>query len=690
MEKRFILAIALVFIILFLWPLLFGRRRPSPAPPPQKRPQEVQKEKPPVEPPKRESLPQVSQVSEETIIPVQTPIYEVLLTTEGARAVSWKLKDYFKRGEEPKLLFRIDDPNLQRDLDNNNISEELREKFEENRIILSDSVTVVIEEKGSRWLIFDERMYTAYAARKEGGKFNIYEPEYMDLIPLTADKCLAIQFEDPEIQDEMEDARWTPNRGSLIVEDVEGAQDSMEFLYTTSTGIEISKKMTFFADKYFVDVDIGFRNPSSEEAKLGRYNLLWGPGIAKDEMISYMEVAKEGPMVLLRTEKGLMKHWKSPGFPASCAGGKSTLLPEQGGPISWVGFASKYFAAVLIPGPESWWSDTEKAGKRYAVITDVKDTVLPPALPAKDVWKEWGDSTTVALVWPELPIAAGETVLHGFRVYVGPKKWDILRGIQGRDGSTENLGLAKMIDFGMFSPLGKATLWLLKVFYHVGRNYGVAIILLTILIKLLYLPLTQKSFKSMRKMQELQPKISALRDRYRDDPQRLNKETMKLYKQHGASPLGGCLPLLFQIPVFWALFATLRGAVEMRGAMFIPGWITDLSLPDTVAVIAGRFPLRILPLLMTGSMLVQQFIFGTGGGSGAGQSNKMMAFMPLIFAFIFYGMPSGLVLYWFFSNILAIGHQYLIRRQQSTETEDQGKDEGQKTRSTRSRKSIGP
>jgi YidC/Oxa1 family membrane protein insertase len=676
MEKRFILAIALVFIILFLWPLLFGRRRPSPAPPPQKMPREVQKEEPEAEPPKREVLPQVS---EETIISVQTPIYEVLLTTEGARAVSWKLKEYFKRGKEPKSLFRIDDPNLQSDLDNNNISEELKQRFKENRVPISDDVTVEMEEKGSRWLISDEQMYTVYSVRKEEGKFNIYEPEYMDMIPLTAEKCLAMQFHDPELQGEMEDAQWTPDRGSLIVEDVEGAQDSIEFLYTTSTGIEIFKKMTFFRDSYFVDVDIGFRNPSSEEARLGRYDLCWGPGISKDEIIADMEVAKEGPMVLLRTEKSLMRHWKSPGFPASCAGGKSVLLSEQGGPISWVAFASKYFATVLIPGPDSWWSDPEKGEKRYAVATDAKDTVLPPALPLKDVWKEWGASTTVALVRPESPIAAGETVLHEFRVYVGPKKWDILRGIQSRDGSTEGLGLSKMISFGMFSPLGKATLWLLKVFYRVGGNYGIAIILLTILIKLLYLPLTQKSFKSMRKMQELQPKISDLREKYRDDPQRLNKETMKMYKQHGASPLGGCLPMLFQIPVFWALFATLRGAVEIRGAMFIPGWVTDLSLPDTVAVIAGRFPLRILPLLMTGSMLVQQLIFGTGGGSGAGQSNKMMAFMPLIFAFIFYGMPSGLVLYWFCNNILAIGHQYLIRRQQSTKTEDQEEDEGKKT-----------
>jgi YidC/Oxa1 family membrane protein insertase len=427
-----------------------------------------------------------------------------------------------------------------------------------------------------------------------------------------------------------------------------------------------------------VDVDIGFQNSSSEEKKLGGYNLCWGPGIAKDEILADMEVAREGPIALVNTEDGakIIKHWHRTGF--ACFGGKHVQVPEQQGPISWVGFGSKYFVAVLIPGPDSWWSDMEKGGKRYSIATDVKDTVLPTALPPKDVWNEWGRKTTVALVRPEFSIPAGESVTHQFRVYVGPKKWDILRGIDGRDGSTDKLGLGKMVDFGMFSPLGKATLWLLKVFYRVSNNYGVAIIFMTILIKILYFPLTQKSFKSMRKMQELAPKIAVLKDRHRDDPQRLQKETMKLYKQQGVNPMGGCLPLLFQMPVFWALFTTLRNAVELRGAMFIPGWVTDLSLPDTVAAVAG-FPIRVLPILMTGSMLAQQFLFGSGGQT---QSNKMMAFMPLIFAFIFYGMPSGLVLYWLCNNILAIGHQYLIRRQQNTVTEEQGENTGKKTRSS--------
>jgi YidC/Oxa1 family membrane protein insertase len=473
-----------------------------------------------------------------------------------------------------------------------------------------------------------------------------------------------MKFRDPEIQDEIEDIRWTATSQN------EGDQNSIVFSYTTSTGIDISKKLTFYPDSYFVDVDISFQNQSSEDVRLGGYDLRWGAGLAKDRMLRNMDVAGEGPVALVRTEKGLrtIKHWHRTGF--ACFGGKYVRVPEFNGPISWVAFTSKYFAAALIPGPEPWWSDTGKGEKRYAIATEAEDTVLPPSLSAQEVWTEWGNHSTIALVWPEFPVASEETVLHTYRVYVGPKKWDILRSVQGRDGATEKLGLGRLIDLGRFGILGKGALWLLKVFYRVIPNYGVGIIFLSILIKILYFPLMNKSFKSMRKMQELQPKLTALREKHRDDPQRMQKETMKMYKQHGASPWGGCLPMLFQLPVLFALFGTLRGAVELRGAVFISGWINDLALPDTVAAI-GSIPIRILPLLMTGTMLLQQFIFGSGGGGGAGQSNKMMAFMPVIFLFFFYSVPSGLVLYWTCNSLLAMGHQYLIRRQDDTIIEDE-------------------
>ncbi len=553
-----------------------------------------------------EATEDIERPPEETIITKETPLYKIEFTTEGARAVSWELKDYPRR----------------------------------------------------------------YRKEPEGGV------ESVNLIPDTAKKCLTMKFHDPEIQDEIEDIRWTAT--------TQGESDPIVFSYTTSKGISISKKIIFHPDSYFVDVDISFQNQSPEDIKLGGYDLHWGAGLTKDGMLKDMDVANEGPVALVNTEDGakLIKHWHRTGF--ACFGKNYVQVRGSDYPISWVAFTSKYFAAALIPGPEPWWSDLGKRGERYAVAVENTDPLLSPT--AQEIWAEWGNNSTIALVWPEFPIASDETVLHTYRVYVGPKKWDILRSIQGRDGAdgadgtTEKLRLGKIIDLGRFGFLGKGALWLLKVFYRMIPNYGVGVIFLSILIKVLYFPLMNKSFKSMRKMQELQPQLKALKEKHRDDPQRMQKETMKMYKQHGASPMGGCLPMLFQLPVLFALFGTLRGAVELRGAVFISGWINDLALPDTVAMI-GSIPVRILPLLMTGTMLIQQLIFGAGGGGGAKQGNKMMAFMPVIFLFFFYSVPSGLVLYWTCNSVFAMGHQYLIRRQHDTKTEDEENDGDKKGKS---------
>lgn len=594
MDKRSIIAIAMVFVILFLWPLLFSNRKKNTAIPPPKEQQIVQKQeeksKTDVTEPKSASK-IVSNWQQGTITTVQTPLYEAKLTSDGARIVSWKLKKYFNRTGDL-------------------------------------------------------------------GEFN--------LISNTAQKCLTIQFHDPKLQEEMSKALWKPDKQMLNIENNGYDSGTVEFKYTTSDGIEVFKKMTFSKDSYLVDLNVSFYNPTSQTVKLSGYDLCWGNGINEDTLVPTMELAKDGPAVLLKTEKGakLMKHWQRSGF--GCFGGKQTLLPngqEYEGPIYWVDFSGKYFAAVLIPGNDSWWSEPKQSGKRYTVTTGTNDASVSP----NNVWHTWGDSTTIALTKREFALLAGKTESDGFQAYVGPKKWNILRNIKIKD-SSESLKLGKMIDFGIFTPLGKATLWLLQLFYNLGKNYGISVILISVLIKILYLPLTQKSFNSMNKMQELQPRFNELREKYRDDPQRLNKETMKIYKQQGANPLSGCLPLLLQIPVFWALFSTLRGAVELRGAVFIAGWINDLSLPDTVAAFSG-FPIRILPLILTGSTLAQQLLFGTG--SAPGQSNKMMALMPVFMLFIFYGMPSGLVLYWLCNDAFTFGHRYIIKRSKDKKEKDE-------------------
>ena len=214
--------------------------------------------------------------------------------------------------------------------------------------------------------------------------------------------------------------------------------------------------------------------------------------------------------------------------------------------------------------------------------------------------------------------------------------------------------------FGWWRMACIGLLWLLNALNAIFHNYGVAIILLTVFVKILMMPLTAKSAKNMEKMKELQPEIEKLKKKHKSDPQKQQQATMMLYRQHGYNPLGGCLPMLVQMPIFIALFTVLRSAVELRLAPFIPFWISDLSSPEglfagTISQIPmiGSFvgELNILPLLMTGCTLLQQKMQPT---SADPQQKQMMYMMPVMMLFFFYKMPSGLVLYWTVSQVLTI------------------------------------
>ena len=197
--------------------------------------------------------------------------------------------------------------------------------------------------------------------------------------------------------------------------------------------------------------------------------------------------------------------------------------------------------------------------------------------------------------------------------------------------------------------------------HKVIPNYGVVLIIFSILIKIIVYPLTRKSYQSMRAMSSLQPKLKALKEKHAKDPQKLNKATMALYKEEGVNPMGGCLPMLIQMPLLFALFRVFRSTIELRGEPFML-WITDLSAPDTLFEIGG-FPINILPLLMGISMLLQQRMTPTTGQ--AGQQKQMMYFMNIFFIFIFYKFPSGLNLYYTLFNVLTILQQkYLTPQQQ--------------------------
>jgi len=273
--------------------------------------------------------------------------------------------------------------------------------------------------------------------------------------------------------------------------------------------------------------------------------------------------------------------------------------------IRWIAQEDKYFTAVIAPLGE---------------------------IEGASVWKE----KKVAEIALKL-----KPLKNNFVLYVGPKEYDRLKKL--------GLGLEHIIDFGWFSIVAMPLFWVLKFFYKFLGNYGWSIIFLTLLVRVPFIPLMHKSQQSMKKMQKIQPLMAELKEKYKKDPQRLQKEVTELYKKHKVNPVGGCLPMLLQIPIFLALYNVLLNAIELRGAPWIL-WIKDLSAKD---------PYYILPVAMGISMAIQQKM--TPSTMDPKQA-RMMMLMPVVFTFLFLTFPSGLVLYWLVNNILAIIQQYYANK----------------------------
>jgi YidC/Oxa1 family membrane protein insertase len=235
----------------------------------------------------------------------------------------------------------------------------------------------------------------------------------------------------------------------------------------------------------------------------------------------------------------------------------------------------------------------------------------------------------------------GAPSVNKFFLYAGPKEHDRLVKL--------NHGLEYIIDYGFFSIIARPLFWVLKFFHSFLGNYGWAIILLTIVVRLPFIPIVSRGQKSMRRLQEIQPKMNEIREKYKKDPQRMQQEMMGLYKKHKVNPMGGCLPMVLQIPVFFALYKVLLISIELRGAPFML-WITDLSAKD---------PYYILPVVMGITMVIQQKMTPSTMDP---KQQKMMMLMPIVFTFMFLNFASGLVLYWLVNNLLSIAQQFVINR----------------------------
>jgi YidC/Oxa1 family membrane protein insertase len=392
-----------------------------------------------------------------------------------------------------------------------------------------------------------------------------------------------------------------------------GGDAKLVMTASLADGLKVIRTLSFFADSYLVKDEYKVVNPTDKAVRvLPALSLDNEPFNHSSENSQFLFA---GPAAYVN---GALVETK----PKDLEKAPVTLQ----GKVSWAGFVDNYFMTSVIPTSGNPLSITLQ-GSEKQVHTLISEGIQT--------------------------LAAQESGTYTYTLYFGPKKLDILE----KTGNE----LTKSMNFGWFDVLAKPMLWLLNFFYQFSHNYGIAIILLTVLIKLAFWPITQKGLSSMKNMQKLQPKIAKLKERYKDDPTTMNQEMMTLYKTYKVNPVGGCLPMLIQLPFFFALYQVLMAAIELRHAPFML-WVNDLSAPDRLLVgfdIPYLHGLPILTLLMGASMYLQQKMTPTTGDP---TQARIMQFLPVIFTFMFINFASGLVLYWFVNNLLSILQQYLINK----------------------------
>ena len=384
----------------------------------------------------------------------------------------------------------------------------------------------------------------------------------------------------------------------------------LTFLAVDGSGASVRKTFSFEDGSYVVGLEIELRGISSQQEKL-ECLVGWSGGLSLTETNMKEELRNISTVSLLGTEL----------FQDHLASFKKAPSKEHSGSVKWTAVRSRYFIAAFIP--------PEGSVSRVLSFGDPQQDLCGALL--------------------AFPVSASGVTQTALALYIGPIDLWKLKAL--------GVGLERTVNMGWnwIRPVSQIILWFLVECHKLFPNYGLVIIILSALTKILFYPLTKSSTKSMREMQKLQPEIQKLKERLKKDPQRLNKEVMGLYKKHKVNPLGGCLPLILQMPVFIALYNVLMGSIEMRKANFV-WWINDLSSADTVAVISG-FSLHMLPLIMGISMFWQQKMTPTDPRQAA-----MTYFMPILMVVFFYSLPSGLVLYWTANNFMTIAQQYMMQR----------------------------
>jgi YidC/Oxa1 family membrane protein insertase len=427
------------------------------------------------------------------------------------------------------------------------------------------------------------------------------------------------------------------------------ANGTVTFDRTDARKLQLTKRFTVpkstdLKSDYIVDLDVTFTNRGEQPLTIPAYFVHTGSTapVHQDDRADYTGFKWYGGKLIT-----------APSFQGGMWSKGRSVFAESHSNIEWAGVANQYFTTLVTPVIEDAGKPTQR-GQQGASVWAKRFEILT------HVWTESGRTIKSdakiygvdgALGMPAFTLEPGKSLVQKFQIYAGPREYGRLRLLANDESD--------IMDFGTFGFVSKTLLNSMNWLHGKLGSYAAAIIVLTLIIKCLLWPMQNKATQSMKRMQLLTPKQTEIREKYKDDPTRMNAEVMKLYKDYGVNPMSGCLPMLVQIPIFFGFYNMLGRAVELRNSHFL--WVHDLSQPDTVWHLPMLgYPLNILPLLMAGTMLLQMSL---SPKSGDQMQQRMFMFMPLIFVGFCYNYASALALYWTVQNLFSVVQLYVTRNQ---------------------------
>ncbi len=454
---------------------------------------------------------------------------------------------------------------------------------------------------------------------------------------------------------------------SVNWEGLDAPQGEVRYRYTTPDGLRLVKVFSLGPEKHALKLRIEVENIS--ELPLARgFEVVGAAGIVQE--------ASGGvyPGVAHGLWKDNHTYSVDTGEGSGCCGPQQSLKDlsekvrvQDAGDVAWLAAVNKYFACTLVPRAEdragiasfkSWAVEFPAEARRR--LEREKVTRSDPK--AKELLDWTVNTVAISAVIRERTWQKGDKSATEWTMYAGPKEKGTLS-----EGRFSDWRLGDLLDFGWFEIISRLLLWIMSGMHFVLRNWGLAVIALVLIVRMAIFPISKRAQVSMFKMQKLQPQMKAIQEKYKGDPQRVNAETMKFMKEHGVNPIGGCLPMFLQLPVFLGLYNALLKDIHLRQQPFF-GWITDLSQPDHLFNLPFTVPMHgttsfnLLPLLMMVTWFVQAYMAPRSPDPQMAAQQKMFMIMPLIIGWMMYMSPSGLVLYWLVSTAWGIGEQQFIKR----------------------------